>query len=248
MVCRAREGLPKKLMVSTDGGLRLYCFLLRDGQARCGQRCRMAQAIPSPAPLPSSRLPTTVWEVAAQGLGILVVLAMRLLPQVFGGWTLDADFPLQCLLVAAVMLALAGGQMAIYFAVGVERGRLATMIPALGVTLVFLLVVRSGTADGGDPLAGLVQASPETVGAAAIAACVGTYLLSLVASRQAFARRELWAGAGHTPLVTARDLRCQHGNLRRRPRRRGLIPILIRTHRFILRSDSYPHVPEWSHG
>ena len=89
------------------------------------------------------------------------------------------------------MLDLAGVQMAICFAVGVERGRLATMIPALGVTLVFLLVARSGTAGGGDPLAGLVQASPETVGAAAIVACVGTYLVPLVASRRAFVRREL---------------------------------------------------------
>lgn len=43
----------------------------------------------------------------------------------------------------------------------------------------------------GDPLAGLVQVSPEAVGAAAIAACVGTYLVSLAASRRAFARREL---------------------------------------------------------
>lgn len=132
-----------------------------------------------------------MWEVAAQGLGILFVLATRLLPRVFGEWTLDAGLPLQCLLVAAVMLDLAGVQMAICFAVGVERGRLATMIPALGVTLVFLLVARSGTAGGGDPLAGLVQASPETVGAAAIVACVGTYLVPLAASRRAFVRREL---------------------------------------------------------
>lgn len=34
-----------------------------------------------------------MWEVAAQGLGILVVLATRLLPRVFGEWTLDAGLP-----------------------------------------------------------------------------------------------------------------------------------------------------------
>lgn len=131
--------------------------------------------------------------VAAQGLGILVVLATRLLPRVFGAWTVDADLPLQGLLVAAVMLAMVGLQMAVYFALGVERGRFVSMIPVLGITLAFVALSRSGTMDEGGVLAGLAQqTSPSaSVVVVAVMACVGTYLLSLVASRQAFARREL---------------------------------------------------------
>jgi hypothetical protein len=134
-----------------------------------------------------------VMAVAAQGLGLLVVLATRLLPHVFGTWTVAASLPAQSLLVAAVMLAMVGLQMAVYFALGVERGRFVSMIPVLGITLAFVALSRSGTMDEGGILAGLAQqASPSaSVVVVAVMACVGVYLLSLVASRQAFARREL---------------------------------------------------------
>ena len=91
------------------------------------------------------------------------------------------------------MLAMVGLQMAVCFALGVERGRFAPMIPVLGIMLAFIVLSRSGIMDEGGALAGLAQqASPSaSVVVVAVAACVGVYLLSLVVSRQAFARREL---------------------------------------------------------
>lgn len=134
-----------------------------------------------------------VMAVAAQCLGLLAVLATRLLPHVFGTWTVETSLPAQSLLVAAVMLAMVGLQMAVCFALGVERGRFAPMIPVLGIMLAFIVLSRSGIMDEGGALAGLAQqASPSaSVVVVAVAACVGVYLLSLVVSRQAFARREL---------------------------------------------------------
>lgn len=131
-----------------------------------------------------------VVAVASLCLGMLVVLATRLLPQAFGVWTVDGSLPLQATLVALVLLAMAGPQMAVYFAVGVERGRFATMIPVLGAALAFLVLTRIGVTGEGGILSWLASVSPEVLVVMAVAACLAVYLLSLMVARRAFARRE----------------------------------------------------------